>query len=382
MKIVLITETYPPEINGVAMSLNMIVHSLVELGHSVCVVRPRQSLENQPQERERLRELLVRGLPLPGYKGLQFGLPAFRKLKKDWTTNRPDLVHVATEGPLGWSAICVARKLKLPVTSSFHTNFHTYGDHYYFAGLQRLAVAYLRYIHNSTLATFGPSVDVLKQLEADGFKNLYLLSRGVDTQRYDPGKRSGELRNEWGADDKTVVAIYVGRLAKEKNIALTIRAYKALRAVVPNSKFVLVGDGPERNRLEKAYPDFYFAGFQTGEALARHYASSDVFLFASTTETFGNVVTEALASGLLVVAYDYAAPKQFIRSGKNGYLADFNNPDAYVNSVLDAVKSKERWPAMCEAASTTMRSVSWQAIAQDFAARLETFTHPNSPCNE
>lgn len=370
MKFTLVTETYAPEMNGVAMTLERLVGEFVDRGHDVTVVRPKQHKDDGSTEAGRLRHLTVAGLPLPGYQGLRFGLPSILRLRSAWLKDRPDIVHVATEGPLGVGAVLAAKQLGIPVVSSFHTNFHAYGEHYRFGFLQRAAISYLRFFHNHTLATFCPSEDLIDSLDDLGFQNLKRLGRGVDTDLYSPDKRDVDLREEWGVGAQDLVAIHVGRLAKEKNIPLVLEAYRAAQQTLPSLKMILVGDGPERANLEQAYPDVHFAGLRRGEDLARYYASGDLFLFGSVTETFGNVVTEAMASGLLVVAYDYAAPKQYMRSHENGRLVPFDDADAFVEAVLEVTADTCRHAVMREAARATVLGVSWSSIIGRFESEV------------
>jgi glycosyltransferase involved in cell wall biosynthesis len=367
MNIALVTETFPPEINGVSMTLERLVAGLARRGHAVSVIRPRRP---DLVPRGDSRELAVPGLPLPRYPELRFGLPAPRRLRREWTERRPDVVHVATEGPLGFSAIGAARRLGIPVISSFHTNFHSYGDHYGYGLLERVALGYLRAVHNRTQRTFVPTAAVRDALSAAGFRNVDVLGRGVDTERFAPGHRDTALRASWGVAEATPVALHVGRLAPEKNIPVVAASYEAMRDVRPDVKLVLVGDGPARGQLERRYPDAVFAGMRTGADLARHYASGDVFLFPSITETFGNVVTEALASGLAVLAYDYAAAGQHIRSGVDGVTVPFDDSAAFIAAARGLIECRERWPALREAARTTACGLSWDYVVGRFEGAL------------
>lgn len=165
LRVAVVTETYPPEVNGVAMTLGRMVDGLIRRGHQVQLVRPRQTPEEQPQQDGGLEEFLATGVPIPRYAGLKLGMPAKRALHRLWALQRPDLVHVVTEGPLGNSAIAAAHKLKLPVTSDFHTNFHAYSRHYGIGWLQRPIAAYLRRFHNHTEATFVPTHQLARELE-------------------------------------------------------------------------------------------------------------------------------------------------------------------------------------------------------------------------
>ena len=192
----MVTETFPPEVNGVAMTLGRIVEGLLHRGHAVQVIRPRQTRE-AGSARVGLDEVLSKGLPLPAYGELRFGLPAKNRLAKLWAEKRPDIVHVVTEGPLGWSAVAAARKLQLPITSSFHTNFHSYSQHYGMGLLKKPIETYLRKLHNRTQATMVPTRAMQLDLQARGYSNVTLLSRGVSTDMFSPAKRSAALRAAW-----------------------------------------------------------------------------------------------------------------------------------------------------------------------------------------
>jgi glycosyltransferase involved in cell wall biosynthesis len=371
MKIALVTETFPPEVNGVAMTLSRLVAGMRARGHSVEVVRPRQKVELATGVTDAGElDYVVPGVPIPFYSALRMGLPVTGALKKRWREQRPDVVHVATEGPLGLAALRAAHLCKLPVTSSFHTNFHQYGGHYGLTLGRDLALRYLRWFHNRTRCTMVPATDLKGQLAADGFERLVVLARGVDGKLFSPARRSETLRAKWGAAAADPVMIYVGRMAAEKNLALAVEAFLELQRTEPRAKFVLVGDGPERAALEKAYPDFYYAGMQRGEDLAAHYASADVFAFASVTETFGNVVTEAMASGLVVLAYDYAATREHVCDGVNGFAAKFGDREAFLNEMRTLLARRPEWPAIRAAARTTAEGITWDAIFDVFEREL------------
>ncbi len=369
MKVCIVTETYPPEVNGVAMTLSRLAEGLRANGHPVTVVRPRQRSETFKNHTS--GDCIVRGLPLPGYDGLRFGLPCKGSLRKRWKKDPPDVIYVATEGPLGLSAIAAARALDIPVTSGFHTNFHEYMRHYKMPLLKTFVSAFLRRTHNRTRRTFAPSTQVIQRLEALGIQNLRLLGRGVDANLFHPSKRDPSLRRSWGIDPETgIAAIFVSRIAAEKNIPLALEAFARVRAHQPDAACVFVGDGPERQQLQKQHPEFIFAGMQKGEDLARHYASGDLFIFPSVTETFGNVVIEALASELVTLAYDYAAPQQHIRHAMNGYLAPFDQPDQFLAQLDATLEARSDWHAIRTAARRTAETLDWSGVVAAFAREL------------
>ena len=192
----------------------------------------------------------------------------------------------------------------------FHGNFHTYSQHYGLGWLEKPIMAYLRKFHNRTLLSMVPSEGQREQLAAGGFHNLRVVARGVDTQLFTPYRRSELLRRQWGVTPATPVVLHVGRLAAEKNLPALAAAFITISKRQPRARMVLVGEGPEERMLRSRLPEAIFAGTRRGEELASHYASADLFLFPSLTETFGNVTLEAIASGLPLVAYDYAAAGQ------------------------------------------------------------------------
>ena len=366
MKLSLVTETFPPEINGVAMTLEKLALGLSALNHRVQVIRPRQSLPSA--RRPEFDEVEVAGFPIPGYSELSMGLPALTKIDGLWQDDPPDAVYLATEGPLGLAALLVALARGVLPVSGFHTNFHQYMRHYRLQWLEHIAEQYLRAVHNSTWRTFGPSRDLLERLHESGFRNLRLLERGVDTGLFDPARRSPELREQWGAGGDEPVFLFVGRIAAAKNMRLLFRCWERIRVKRPDARLVLVGDGPERARLETKHPEVHFAGSRQSVDLAEHYASGDFFLFPSLTETFGNVVTEALASGLAVLAFDYAAAAKFIRDGQNGRKVDYGDEAAFLVAAGNFAEEEgnDRAPIRRAARETGLR-LSWEAVLRRFS---------------
>ena len=364
LRVGLVTETYPPEINGVALTLARLVQGLQARGHQVQLVRPRQlpdgargAVPASPDEH------LVRGLPIPNYPHLRMGLPAKNALVKLWTLQRPDVVHIATEGPLGWSALQAARKLKLPVSTDFRTNFDAYSRHYGLGWLQKPISAYLRKFHNLAQCTTVPTLALRNTLAANRFERLQVVARGVDVARFNPGHRDSALRATWGAGEHDPVALYVGRLAPEKNLSLLARTFNAMQAANPNLKLVVVGDGPARDEFQSLCPSALLVGSQTGPALSAHYASADCFVFPSLTETYGNVTPEALASGLALVAYDHAAAADLVQHGHNGLLAPAGDADAFVRHAVTLATDPARIKKLRQCAPDAVANRDWPNIA-------------------
>jgi glycosyltransferase involved in cell wall biosynthesis len=368
--ICIVTETYPPEVNGVAMTLAHLVEGLRVQGYEISVVRPRQRSSNNPGDSGDPQVTVVPGLPLPWYKGVHVGLPAPGLLQGCWTQHRPDVVYVATEGPLGWSAVRTAQHLRIPVFSGFHTNFHSYARHYRLGWLQPFIFHYLCRFHNRTRGTLVPSVALRDHLQAIGLHNVSVLGRGVDIQLFTPERRCAVLRRTWGVSKHDLAVLYVGRLAPEKNLELAVTAYRAMQRCSAAAKFIVVGDGPARATLQKAHPDLIFCGVQTGEQLARHYASADVFLFPSETETFGNVTLEAMASGLVVVAYNYAAAHMHMTHGETGVLVPYGEPRAFVDAAVKLARAPQSLDTIRQHARAYAASLDWQCVVDRFVTLL------------
>jgi glycosyltransferase involved in cell wall biosynthesis len=364
LRIAVVTETWPPEVNGVAMTLAKLVQGLSHRNHDVQLIRPRQTKTDSPMSDASLEEVLMRGMPIPRYPELKLGLPSKKTLVKTWTLRRPDVVHIATEGPLGWSALQAAKVLKLPVTSDFRTNFQSYSKHYGVGWLRKPIVAYLRKFHNATACTMVPTRELMRTLSQNGFANLKVVSRGVDTKLFNIAKRDTSLRSSWGATDDTKVLISVGRMAPEKNLDQVLKTYDALKSAGQAFKLVMVGDGPLKEQFQKRYPEIIFPGMLSQTNLAAYYASSDLFIFPSQTETFGNVTLEALASGIPVLAFDCAAARDWVQTGVNGWLIAENNPEGFAAQAVTVFNSKDLLEQITQSTRQQVVHLDWDQIAE------------------
>jgi glycosyltransferase involved in cell wall biosynthesis len=364
LRIAVVTETWPPEVNGVAMTLAKLVQGLSHRNHDVQLIRPRQTKTDSPMSDASLEEVLMRGMPIPRYPELKLGLPSKKTLVKTWTLRRPDVVHIATEGPLGWSALQAAKVLKLPVTSDFRTNFQSYSKHYGVGWLRKPIVAYLRKFHNATACTMVPTRELMRTLSQNGFANLKVVSRGVDTKLFNIAKRDTSLRSSWGATDDTKVLISVGRMAPEKNLDQVLKTYDALKSTGQAFKLVMVGDGPLKEQFQKRYPEIIFPGMLSQTNLAAYYASSDLFIFPSQTETFGNVTLEALASGIPVLAFDCAAARDWVQTGVNGWLIAENNPEGFAAQAVTVFNSKDLLEQITQSTRQQVVHLDWDQIAE------------------
>jgi glycosyltransferase involved in cell wall biosynthesis len=366
-----VTETWPPEVNGVALTAQRTVDWLRARDHRVTLIRPRQQHEREGDE----HTWLVPGLPLPMYRPLRFGLPVAGELRRRWNADaaaRPDVVHVATEGPLGASAIRAAREAGIPTTSDFRTNFHIYSRHYKLGWAAPLILRYLRRLHNRTALTCVPTEAMAATLARYGFERTAVIGRGVDSDRFSPCHRSARLRETWGAAKGTPVVLHVGRLAAEKNVGLVMRAFAAIRQCCPDALLVWVGDGPLRGRLQRRMPEAIFTGTLRDAALAQAYASADLFLFPSLTETFGNVTLEAMSSGLAVVAFDDAAAAQHIRPFSSGLLAPRGDAAEFVAHARRLARYPDLARRLGRCARQAVLPWGWDRIGDAFTSAVET----------
>ncbi|AHY60099.1 glycosyltransferase family 4 protein [Stenotrophomonas rhizophila] len=373
MRYAIVTETYPPEVNGVALTVQGLEQGLRAAGHQVDLVRPRQATEADTEE----GTLLVTGAGLPRYPGLRFGLPAPKRLARQWQLQRPDAIYIATEGPLGWSALRTARRLGIPVASGFHTRFDEYLPDYGVAWLQAAALRWMRRFHNQADATLVPTQELQQFLGEQGFDRVRLLARAVDSSQFEPPRRDPALREEWGIDGNGFAAIYVGRIAPEKNLGLAVKAFRRLQQIRPKARFIWVGDGPSREKLAHENPDFIFCGVQRGDALARHFASGDLFLFPSRSETFGNVTLEAMASGVATVAFDYGAAREYLRTDENGMAV--NTDSEFVAAALQLAGDDVLRARLGRNAATAMKRLHPQQVVAEFDALLSELATARRP---
>jgi len=380
MRIALFTDTCLPQLNGVSRTLARLVSHLEHRGHDVALVSPRVGTAANPS-RVTLPEapiepslhLRLGGIPFPLYPELLLtrppAAPEFRALEYF----NPDVVHCATESMIGWGGRGWALRTHRPLVTSFHTNFAEYVPGYLPGVFTPLAWSLLRRFHSPAVRTLCPTPTTRSDLQTRGFHpRISLWSRGVDADRFDPGRRSEALRDQV-APGAEVVLLYVGRLAAEKRITDLISAFRILRESTRQQLgLVLVGDGPLRSRIQReAGPGVHLTGFRTGAALLDLYASADLFAFPSETETFGNVVIEAMASGLPVVGVDRGGVRDLIRPGITGFLAPPRDPERLAEAILPLVESRELRARMALAAREDALGHNWERILDGVIVEYE-----------
>lgn len=396
MRIALITETFPPQINGVSRTLGMLTEHLASHGHEVLVIHP--DYNHRPTEysiesenNSGIQILTVPALPLPFYKEVMIPRPPFSKYKAVLSRFNPDLVHIATEGGLGLSALRHSKKSRWPVVSSFHTNFDAYASHYRIGWAVPVVARYLRWFHNRTLATYVPSMTMIHRLEALGFDRLSLWPRGVNTSLFCPERPgSNAIRELFQIPPNANVIGHCGRLAPEKNIQFLIDVFSQVLKKSPETHFLIVGDGPSRITFEnklKQIPEssgkVHFTGYLTGERLADAYAAMNFFAFSSRTETFGNVLLEAMASGLPVVAIAEGGPADVVQDQVTGRLIDPNaDPQEMSRILVEWINDKPLCHKIADNARTYAHTVTWERImnglVENYHEALKSFHSENS----
>lgn len=367
MRISLVTETYIPQLNGVSRTLGQLRRVLTDHGDSVQVVHP-----DYGRPPEDPCDVLARAITVPFYRELHLPVPPFGRVHRAIDSFQPDLIHVVTEAALGLSVLNYALRRGIPVTSSFHTNFDQYTNHYGVGWTRSWIWRYLRWFHNRAAETYVPSRSAIADLESKGFERLVLWPRGVDAHLFRPDRPGrAAVRTALGLTRDDVVIGHVSRIAAEKNVAFLGEALAQVAAARPPVRLLIVGDGPERDNLEQTLgPSARFVGYRKGEDLADHYAAADLFAFASVTETFGNVVLEAMASGLPVVAIRAGGPGEIVRDGRTGALVP---PDAtaadFASVVIRLVDDAATRRSMGREARSYALSQSWDTIMEDLRDR-------------
>ena len=365
MRVAIITESFPPDVNGVAHCVLRVAELLTSYGHHPLVIAPRPPGERRAPGGGTFSFPVVRvpAVPLPGYPSFRLGLPS-RRVRAALIRHKAEVVHLASPVFLGAHGAAVARRLGLPVVAVYQTDLPSYARAYRFgrAG-EAFAWRWLRGIHNGAARTLAPSTVTATGLLGQGMGNVWLWGRGVDTRRFHPAKRSQELRAallaQGGHGAKLIVG-YVGRLATEKRVEL-LAGITALAGV----RLVIVGAGPAEAMLRQHMPDAIFLGERRGEELAAIYASLDVFVHSGPYETFGQTLQEAAASGLPVVAPAAGGPLDLVADGVTGYLVPPSDPDAFTAAVARLAADPAARAAFGAAGRRKVLSRSWPALTEE-----------------
>lgn len=323
MRIAIFTDTFSPQINGVTKNLDLLLEYFDNHGIEFIVFAPDVGSVSENEYENKI--VRINSFDFFLYPELKFSLPNYFKFKKILADFQVDLIHLVTPFNIGLTGLYYAKHNEIPFVASYHTNFDQYLEYYNIKFLEEAAWKYLKWFHNQALCNYCPSKDTLEQLERRGFENLDIWGRGINAGLFAPSYRDLDFRRQHNLEGKTAI-LYVGRLAKEKNISLLFDSFARLnRKYQDRIALIVTGDGPQASELKRNAPaNIIFTGYKTRKELSKVYASADVFAFPSITETYGNVIIEAMSSGLPVVAIMAGGIKENLIDGYNG-IACYNN---------------------------------------------------------
>ena len=368
-RLALFSGNYNYVVDGPVLALNQLVGFLERKGIEVLVFAP---TVKQPAFEHTGTLISVPSLPVPGRSEYRFSLGLFGSARKTLDQFNPDLVHLAAPDRLGFSVQKWAQKLGKPMVASFHTRFDTYPRYYGMPWAEKYLTAIMQRFYRRCAHVYVPSesmVQVLKEQEMSD--QLRIWTRGVDTDRFNPGRRDMDWRRSLGIADSEIVIAFVGRLVLEKGIDLYASVVNGLKEKGYPVRGLVVGDGPAREDFEAKLPDGVFVGFQGGTDLARAYASADIFFNGSITETFGNVTLEAMASGLPAVCADATGSRTLVSDGENGYLVDYGDTRAFIDKISALIEIPDLMTAMSQASLKRSKGYSWDSVLQGLLDQYE-----------
>ncbi len=361
MRIALFSEVYWPMVSGVGVTLDRLVHALEARGHAVRVYTASYPVADGVPDRPEVHR--SPSVPLFLYPDVQWAFPRQREIAADLALFRPDVVHVATEFAMGLVGVKAAQQLGLPIIASAHTDYHKYATRYGVPWVLSVGWIYLRWFYRHAERVLVPSRVYERFLNGRGVRHTGLWTRGVDPAHFHPRFRSEAWRARFGVGPDDLLVTYIGRLAREKDLLRLIAAWQALRAQRGNAQLVLVGRGPLEEELRQAQiPGLHVMGLLEGRALSEAYASADLFAFPSATETFGNSLLEAMASGLPSLAVRAGGVLEFAEHGANAWLAPPGDTAAFTQALGRLLATPALRARLGEGARVTAQGRGWDAI--------------------
>lgn len=360
MRIVYFTDTYYPEINGVANTLSRLHQYLDQQGIDHLFFVPEYRPEDETTEDIRR----FKGIQVPFSPNSRLAIPNYRQMKEEVEKFKPDLIHVVTEFTIGNTGLKIAGELNIPLVTSYHTNIEQYLEFFHAKFLEKTVRHYFKNFHSQAERTFCPSWQTYYQLKDQGYKNLALWSRGVDTELYSPQKRTGIWRRQFGENKH--LCLYVGRLSFEKGLDVYLKAIREVnRKYHEKVMFLFAGDGPFREEMESCGIDnVKLIGFVRGEMLAQLYADSDLFVFPSGTETFGNVLLEAMASGCPCICTDSGGVTDFSKNRENAWVVPYRDSQALAEGIQKIIEEPLLRQRLSLGALQTARERSWDGVME------------------
>jgi len=361
MKIAIFTDTFSPQINGVTKNLDKLLNyfSTNEIDYLVFAPETAPRIENIHEK----KVIRMKSFNFFLYPELKFSLPNYLKIKSKLLEFNPDLIHLITPFNIGLTGLYAARQNNKPIVASYHTNFDQYLDYYNINFLEKAAWKYLRWFHDQALRNYCPSEETRKELAKKGFINLDIWGRGIDADLFSPEHRDQNFIKQYNLEEKISI-LYVGRIAREKNLSLLVNSFKKLNKKYKNKiELIITGDGPELKKIKKESPDnVVFTGFKNGLALSQVYASADIFAFPSVTETYGNVVIEAMASGLPVVAVLAGGVKENLKNNFNGLAVGSNDLEEFSSKLEKLIVNDKLRDSLAHNARQYALKQSWDHI--------------------
>ncbi|MET3196564.1 glycosyltransferase family 1 protein [Bacillus sp. OAE603] len=373
MKIAIFTDTYVPQVNGVAKTLNRFTNYLNENGHTFHVFSPEDCGAGSTENVTRLKSV-----PFKIYPECKISLPNFSKIKKKIKEFNPDIIHVATPFTIGLCGIQISKKLNIPLVASYHTNFDHYLHYYKLTYLESFLWKYLDWFHRSTKKIFVPSKDTLHHLNTKGFNNLSVWTHGVDCSLFKPAEDQEEIKQKYNITSKYTIC-FVGRIAPEKDLDTLTNIMKYSKQRFGNQlTWVIVGDGPKKEEMMKktGTNQIIYTGYLQKNELAEIYSVSDVMVFPSDTETFGNVVLEAMASGTPVIGANAGGVKNIIRDYSTGILCEPKNTLSFCRAIEDCLQQTNMLDRMSKKARDYALTQDWNSILNALVMEYEEIVTP------
>ncbi len=367
MRLAIFSDTYFPQVNGVSVILGKMKDYMQQNGIEYVYFVPGDKSEPGV--------FTFGGSKFPLYPELLITMPRYHEIARILDEFKPDVVHLATEFTLGWQGMKYALRHDLPLTSTYHTNFVQYLSYYGLPFLEKPGWRYLRWFHRHCQVNFSPSVSTLRLLEEHDIPNLRHCPHGIDSELFNPAYRSEAIRLRYMEDPQGKILLYVGRIAPEKDLEVLMEAAAHLNRRGLKYRLLMVGDGPARQKLEETkIENVVFLGYQRGQDLYDLYASADIFVFPSVTETFGNVILEAMASGLPVVAAPAGGVEDNLIEGHNGLAFKAGDAADMADQIEILIKQPELLATLAKGALDHARSRNWDGILADFYQTLYQLT--------
>jgi len=359
MRVALFTDTFLPQINGVTNTLAKLIEYYKANNIEYLIFAP-DSYNNVNENLNIEKFISIKFLLYPECR---LAFPNVIRLKSSLLQFKPDIIHIMTEFNMGVAGLTYGKKLGIPTISNYTTNFAQYLKYYSLEIFKKASWNYMRWFHNQNDITLCPSMETREMLRDQGIQNTGIFSRGVDTYNFNENLRSIKLRKQLGVNDK-IVLLYVGRVAMEKDINVLLESYTRILSLFENKvTLIITGNGPELSRCKKSFPRCtIFTGFKKGKELAEIYASCDIFVFPSPTETFGNVVLEAMASGLPVIAANAGGVKDTVKNRINGLLFKAGDVRELANSIIELIENKNLRDSLKDNARKTVLERSWKNV--------------------